>query len=449
MFDTQIHVPEPQGSGPLLARGMDLLGQAIAMFAQVDPADLPGEGLGEVAVQLGSHSRQLAATEAMIADRFSCSETWAGDAARTARDWFTGRTNDTPGAVASTLTRGKAMRAHSAMARALRDGDVAPAHLRALEQAHARFPSLTAQLAEAEHDIVQLARLSDAKEFTGLLTDLCHRLDPAAVDRDEQKRRKDYFLHASTLLDGAVRIDGLLPAALGAQFQVTLASARRAAPSAVSADDAETTDGEARPDGMADPRRQSQRNLDGLQKILEAAAGAMNPDGTIALPAVNGSRPVVHLMVSLDSLLAETQSKAAAWLITYGVPTAAVSAATAQQLVCDAILEPFAVNSRGELVATLPTTRAISPTQRKAVILRDVVCRIPGCHRHIEEVHHVVFYRHGGQTVLSNLAGVCWFHHHAIHHGPWTLTGDANAELILTQTATGKVWASRPPPKRE
>ena len=76
MFDTQIHVPEPQGSGPLLARGMDLLGQAMAMFAQVDPADLPGEGLGEVVVQLGSHSRQLAATEAMIADRFSCSETW-------------------------------------------------------------------------------------------------------------------------------------------------------------------------------------------------------------------------------------------------------------------------------------------------------------------------------------------------------------------------------------
>lgn len=49
-------------------------------------------------------------------------------------------------------------------------------------------------------------------------------------------------------------------------------------------------------------------------------------------------------MVNLESLLAETQSKAAAWLTTYGVPTTAVSVATAQQLVCDAILEPFAAN---------------------------------------------------------------------------------------------------------
>jgi hypothetical protein len=50
---------------------------------------------------------------------------------------------------------------------------------------------------------------------------------------------------------------------------------------------------------------------------------------------------------------------------------------------------------------------------------------------------------------MSNLAGLCWFHHHLIHLGNWTLTGDVNAELTLTNTTTGEQWLHRPPRKVE
>ncbi len=48
---------------------------------------------------------------------------------------------------------------------------------------------------------------------------------------------------------------------------------------------------------------------------------------------------------------------------------------------------------------------------------------------------------------MDNLAGLCWYHHHLIHHSHWTLTGDANHNLTLTNTHTGDTWTNRPPQK--
>jgi len=440
MIDTTSSAP-----GPELGRGMAMLDQAMGILSNVDVSELPGEGLGEVALTLAAHSRQLAATHAAVSDRFATSGAWADDAARTAGSWFAGRTNDTRASGKAAITLGRHMRTHPLMGAAFQSGQVTAGHLRALASIHRRFPSLTSHLSCAEADLVDLAVTAEPQRFHQLLLDLCHRVDPGAVERDEEARRRDHFLHLSTLMHGEVKLDGLLPADLGAQFAALLAAARRKTDS----DDDESTPQPGTPTELVDQRRASQVNIDGLRLVLSAAASATHRDGTIALPTVNGTRPVIHLSVNLETLLADSKGQAAAWLQTYGVPAAAISSATTRELLCDAILEPVAINARGELIATLPTSRTIPPALRKAVLLRDVVCRIPGCHRHIEEIHHVTFYRNGGLTKLDNLAGLCWFHHHLIHHGPWTLEGDSNGTLTLTNTRTGEIWPCRPPPKRE
>ncbi len=75
-----------------------------------------------------------------------------------------------------------------------------------------------------------------------------------------------------------------------------------------------------------------------LRYLCNLLAPATNPDGTIALPSVNGARPVVHLTVDIESLLEESKNAAAAWLERFGVPTYVISAAKAKLLACDATL---------------------------------------------------------------------------------------------------------------
>ena len=40
-------------------------------------------------------------------------------------------------------------------------------------------------------------------------------------------------------------------------------------------------------------------------------------------------------------------------------------------------------------------------------------------------MHHIVWWEHGGRTVLENLLLLCPKHHHAIHDRHWELTGTA------------------------
>jgi hypothetical protein len=193
-----------------------------------------------------------------------------------------------------------------------------------------------------------------------------------------------------------------------------------------------------------DRRLGSRQNVDALRLVLNLVASAKNTDGTIALPSVNGARPVVHLNVDIESLLCETENKAAAWLERFGVPSSVISATKAGLLACDATLEPMIIKD-GRLVATLPSVQTVPAHLRKAVFMRDEQCRINSCTSAIDEVHHLIFLSQGGPTTMENLAGLCWFHHHLIHHGQWTLTGDANHELLLTNTTTGEQWRNEPP----
>ncbi len=92
------------------------------------------------------------------------------------------------------------------------------------------------------------------------------------------------------------------------------------------------------PTEAMDNRFGSRQNIDALRYLCNLLAPATNPDGTIALPSVNGARPVVHLTVDIESLLEESKNAAAAWLERFGVPTYVISAAKAKLLACDATL---------------------------------------------------------------------------------------------------------------
>ena len=442
--------------------GLSHLEEDTQRLISLDYTDVAPEALGDAVVEIGVQIRRLQAAQATAADAYASSGSWAGDAARSAKAWINGKTNDSAAVASRMLSAGAAMRAHPAMANAFRCGDVSGAHLQILADAHRDFPQARVGLERVEADLVEVAKQATPRRFADHLRAWCHRLDPEGVQAEERKRDRDAYLRVSTLMYGIVRVDGMLPADIGSQLVTTLESMRRAI-----ADDQRHEDQQAArevighdtfgspiyadetPHELSDQRVISSRNLEALKKLLDLAAIARNDDGSIAIPSVNGYRPTIHVTIALESLLGDSRERTAGWLERFGVPTAAISSATAERLLCDASMEPQIITRDGQLAATLPRTRSISHTLRRAVQIRDQHCRIPGCRRRIDEVHHVIFYSHGGLTVMSNLAGLCWFHHHQIHHGPWTLTGDANHELTLANTHTGKTWTSHPPPPLE
>lgn len=92
---------------------------------------------------------------------------------------------------------------------------------------------------------------------------------------------------------------------------------------------------------------------------------------------------------------------------------------------------------------------------RRAVQLRDVTCRFPGCRRPARrcDVDHVVAWADGGATADCNLECLCEKHHRLKHAMGWTPTLEPDgavrwrSPLGLTYwTAPGDAWPPRPAP---
>ena len=78
-------------------------------------------------------------------------------------------------------------------------------------------------------------------------------------------------------------------------------------------------------------------------------------------------------------------------------------------------------------------TRSISPSQRRALGVRDKHCSFPGCDRPVNwtSPHHVEFWSRGGPTNMSNLICLCWFHHRCVHEGGWQVVKAAQGFKFL------------------
>ena len=102
-----------------------------------------------------------------------------------------------------------------------------------------------------------------------------------------------------------------------------------------------------------------------------------------------------------------------------------IEPATAQKHACDAPLLGAVVDSHGDVLAMGRTRRLVTKTQRRALMIRDGMCRYPGCHqtRHLK-AHHVIPWILGGRTDLDNLILLCQWHHTVVHEGGVTIAGN-------------------------
>ncbi|WP_229659742.1 HNH endonuclease signature motif containing protein [Tersicoccus solisilvae] len=80
----------------------------------------------------------------------------------------------------------------------------------------------------------------------------------------------------------------------------------------------------------------------------------------------------------------------------------------------------------------------------RALAIRDVTCRFPGCRRTAEscDVDHVIAWADGGRSTSDNLAHLCRTHHVLKHHSGWSVEAVRGAVPGAASRAATLEWTS-------
>ncbi len=238
------------------------------------------------------------------------------------------------------------------------------------------------------------------------------RLDPDGIEpRTETAFQNRNFWVARRPENDLVPFGGKLTvdvaAKLHAVFDAILTP--RSAPQFVTA--GEEVDRDVPGDTRKDSRSPGQQRADVFAAMIDSLARSGD------LPTISGAAPTVLVTVPAQ-VLADRTGTGLVVGVDAPVPYSAV-----EQILCDGAVQPVFLGPDGAILAVDSRQRMFTRTQKLAIIARDGPtchnCSIPatGC-----EVHHVLPWSEGGTTSVDNGVILCWFHHHLIHAGDWTIT---------------------------
>ncbi len=159
-----------------------------------------------------------------------------------------------------------------------------------------------------------------------------------------------------------------------------------------------------------DVRTPAQRRHDALAAALGIAARHKD------MPSLGGAAPTLVVQADLADI-----ARGTGWATVPG-SQAPVPIRTALHTACAGVVQRVLFD-RGRIVGISILDRIFSAAQRRAIVLRDKECLIPGCHTPAEwcEIHHVEEASRGGPTSTGNGVPLCWWHHRGIDDGPWEI----------------------------
>lgn len=163
---------------------------------------------------------------------------------------------------------------------------------------------------------------------------------------------------------------------------------------------------------VRDPRSRPQHHYDVFAGLI--TAGLRKTEGK---PGSMRATSTVMAVIQLKDL---ESGHGVGWLDDIREP---VSAATVQELACDAGYRRIILGHHGEVLYLGTPERFFSTAQRKALAVRDGGCVWPSCTAPPSwcQAHHVIEYEHGGKTDIDNGALLCSAHHHMLHNSQFTM----------------------------
>jgi len=230
--------------------------------------------------------------------------------------------------------------------------------------------------------------------------------DPDGTAASLAERRREVRLGRAR--NGVVSLRGLLLPDVAAQFQLLIDSVLNphgSGPRFAAGDD------DAPSPALVDRRTGPQKAHDALATILTTAATSGR------MPSLGGAAPTLTVAVQAEDLAV---GRGVAHLDGVDEP---VPLAVARQVACCGVVERVALDVFGRIVRIETSDRTFNAYQRKAIVLRDGGCVIPGCRVPATwcEIHHVVPWAQGGPTSTDNGALLCWHHHRTIDTSGWCI----------------------------
>ena len=339
---------------------------------------------------------------------------------------------------AKATERSETLGAVPSFADALNTADVTPAHVDAITRAGKSLDddAQRSELFDRVAALVEVASVATVEEFRRRLA---HEV--RAVQRDDgmarlERQRRNARLRTWTDHDGMWRFSGRFDPVTGVRLAARLDAAMQA------------LFAEATPDTCPSDPIEKQHHLRALafarllapdQAASEAAGGAV-----VGRPG----RP--EFVVVVDATDADG---AGGPTVDWGIPVEVPGRVVAE---LSGTADVHAVVVRNGVVIHAPgrldlgrTTRLANRAQRRALRGLYRGCAIPGCAVPFDrcKLHHVIWWRHGGRTDLSNLLPVCTHHHTKIHDAGWNVSLGPNRELTL-RLPDGSIHNTGPPTRR-
>jgi hypothetical protein len=307
-------------------------------------------------------------------DRDRC---WAADGALSAASWITHRVPVTRQDAMVLVRSARHIGQHEQTAKALAAADISIAHARIIARAVRHRESL---YPEHEDVILDAARTLPPSDFREVMQHWRACADALLDHAESRDNVEGNYFDLATTFGGVGHLGGRLD-------PVSIAALKRVL------DEMEPPD----PKDAPMRRTTAQRRADALMRLVTGdAAPQINLDATADVDTLAGRMPT-----DLTNACCELE----------GVGT--ISAALMGVLACDCAIGRVLMRGKSEVLDLGRRTRLITPSQRRALHLRDRTCVEPGCTLPASfcDGHHIVHWTKHGETNLDNLELRCRRHH--------------------------------------
>jgi len=381
---------------------LESLDAALKSAADLSPAFLSPSQVGETLLALQRVSSQVSELVLRVMGSAPAQVLAEETGARDVAAWLAAAAPVEARSAHGQLRLAQALEHHERTRAAMAEGSASVEQARVITQVLeelAADPEVDAEVvARAEAHLVELAATHGPRELRRLAAHLLEVVAPEVADqadakalaRLEERAQKKMSLSITPAGDGLTRIHGLVPDAVGERLRLAVESYAQPRVAALEAD--------------GKILRRPRVPAEAFAQLLES----LDPG---RLPAHGGDATTVIVTIDHDKLRQEL----AAAQLGGGVP---ITAAEARRLACTAKILPAVLDGASQVLDLGRAQRLFSPTQRKALRLRDQRCRAEGCTVPAAwcDAHHLQPWAEGGKTGLAN--GVLFCGHHRRAHDP-------------------------------
>jgi hypothetical protein len=105
---------------------------------------------------------------------------------------------------------------------------------------------------------------------------------------------------------------------------------------------------------------------------------------------------------------------------------------TLKRVLCDTSMVIVVHDADGKVIKISDRKRTIPRAKRRALKMRDLHCRFPGCaNKRFLDAHHIEHWIEGGDHELDNLMLLCPFHHRLHHQGLFKITTELDGRFTF------------------